>query len=214
MMPARRTIIIIGLIPTLSVTVLPLARWLVTLGIPGPFGGSDVVFWTLTLLVLFYVRRVERRPLSSIGFRGPGAIDLLLGLVAGAIMILGMGLIYAIVFPALHLQLNRAHMDAILHTPVWYRVLLAARAAITEEVLFRGYPIERLQELTGNRYVAAVISVAAFTYAHLSAWGPGQLVVVAFGGVLLAGLYLWRRNIWANILAHGIADGVPFLFGH
>ena len=120
-------------------------------------------------------------------------------------------MIYAFVFPALHLKTNAAEMSYLLHTPFWYRLILVTRAAVAEELLFRAYPIERLKELTGSLLVAAVVSTIAFTYAHLSSWGAAQLIVAGYGGVVLATLYVWRRNLWANMLAHWIADGAGFL---
>jgi membrane protease YdiL (CAAX protease family) len=99
-------------------------------------------------------------------------------------------------------------------SPFWYRFILVTRAAVAEETLFRGYPIERLEELTGSRLIAAVISWAAFTIVHLAAWGWPQLIVAGFGGVILTVLYLWRRNLYSNIIAHWIADGAGFLLPH
>ena len=55
---------------------------------------------------------------------------------------------------------------------------------------------------------------AAFTYAHLAGWGAAQLIVAGSGGVVLTALYLWRRNLWVNMLAHWIADGAGFLLSH
>jgi membrane protease YdiL (CAAX protease family) len=122
--------------------------------------------------------------------------------------------IYGVVFPALHLKMNTGAMSTIIQTPVWYRFILVTRAAVAEETLFRAYPIERIGELTGSAVIAALISWAAFTYAHLSSWGAAQLIVAGYGGIILTGLYLWRRNIWANMIAHWIADGSGFLFLH
>ena len=80
--------------------------------------------------------------------------------------------------------------------------------------LFRGYPMERIRELSGSRAVAAVVSWSAFTYAHLGSWGAAQLLVAGFGGAILTALYLWRRNLWANMIAHWITDGAGFLLSH
>jgi membrane protease YdiL (CAAX protease family) len=65
-------------------------------------------------------------------------------------MVVGIVLIYSVVFPALHLQMNTGQMSHLLATPFWYRLMLVTRAAFAEETLFRGYPIERLKELTGS----------------------------------------------------------------
>jgi uncharacterized protein len=37
-------------------------------------------------------------------------------------------------------------------------------------------------------------------------WGWGHLLIAGFGGLTLTLLYVWRRNLWANIIAHFIAD--------
>ena len=67
-------------------------------------------------------------------------------------------------------------------------------------------------------WLAGLVSWAVFTYAHLSSWGAPQLIVAGYGGALLTVLYLWRRNIWSNMLAHWIADSsfvlIPLLTAH
>jgi membrane protease YdiL (CAAX protease family) len=37
-------------------------------------------------------------------------------------------------------------------------------------------------------------------------WGWGHLLIAGFGGLTLTLLYVWRRNLWANIIAHFIVD--------
>jgi membrane protease YdiL (CAAX protease family) len=39
------------------------------------------------------------------------------------------------------------------------------------------------------------------------------VLVAGFGGLLFTLLYLWRRNLWVNIIAHAIVDGVAILAG-
>jgi len=202
------------LVLSLGVGLLPLGSWGKAYSGLGALLGGEVLWWVAVVVVLSYVALVERKPFSSIGFRKPSVSTLLIGAVTGVLMVLGVVTIFFVIFPMLHLAANKAQMQSILSTPLWYRVLLVTRAAVAEEVLFRGYPIERIREWTGNRWIAALISVAAFTYAHLSSWGAPQLIVAGFGGVLLTGLYLWRRNLWANMLAHWIADGAGFLLSH
>ncbi|HEY6578135.1 MAG TPA: CPBP family intramembrane glutamic endopeptidase [Rhizomicrobium sp.] len=162
-------------------------------------------------MILLYVALVERRRFASIGFRRPKALDILLGVLAGILIAAGVTAIYLFLFPLLHLKMNVGEMKSLLQTPFWYRVILVTRAAVAEELLFRGYPIERIAELTGSRALAAVVSWALFTYAHLASWGWAQLIVAGYGGMVLTILYLWRRNLWANMLAHWIADGSGFL---
>ncbi len=85
------------------------------------------------------------------------------------------------------------------------------RAVVAEEILFRGYPVTRLLQWPAGKVVAAILPWAAFTYAHLSSWGAAQLIVAGYGGALLTVLFLWRHNLWANMIAHWLGDGAGFL---
>ncbi len=206
-----RRLIILGLALDLVLGQLPLGTWGDRVFGKQNLIGHEIFWWCSVLLMFGYILFAERRSLSSIGFRRPRILDLVLAVVVGVLMVVGIVVIYTIIFPALHLKMNTAVMSSLLATPFWYRFMLVTRAAVCEETLFRGYPIERLLELTRSRWVAALVSWAAFTYAHLGAWGWPQLIVAGYGGVLLTILYLWRRNLWANMLAHWIADGAGFL---
>ncbi len=177
----------------------------------GPNYGREVLWWVLTFGLYGYVMGVERRRLASIGLSRPKPLDLALGVFAGILLVMGMIVIQIAIFPLLHLRTNMKADQAIMATPFAYRLLLVTRAAVAEETLFRAYPIERLLSWRGSRLLAGALSVAAFTYAHLSYWGPAQLIIVGYGGIVLAVLYISRRNLWANMLAHFIADGAGFL---
>ena len=104
-------------------------------------------------------------------------------------------------------------MSAVKASPLWFRILLVTRAAVFEEAYYRGFAIERLAEITGFRWLAGLISLAGFTFAHLSYWGWSHLIIAAFGGAVLTGLYLFRRDLGANMIAHFVTDGVAFLVG-
>jgi membrane protease YdiL (CAAX protease family) len=212
MLKSRKVLqIIVGLLLSLGVALLPLGPWGKAYSGLGKLLGGEVLWWVAVVILLLYVAFVERRPFSSIGFRRPRTLDILIAIVAGVLLVAGIVFIYAVVFPLLHLQMNAGEMKSLLSTPFWYRFLLVTRAAVAEELLFRGYPIPRLSELAGSRWIAALLSWAAFTYAHLASWGAAQLIVAGYGGVVLTILFLWRRNLWANMLAHWIGDGAGFL---
>ena len=180
-------------------------------GVLGPHFGGEVLWWVLTVGLFAYVRLVERRSWSSIGLCRPTRTDLALAVIAGVLMVAGIMVIYNVIFPALHLAINMKHVQDLMRTSFTYRLLLVTRAAVAEEALFRGYPIERLLELRFGRVLVGLIPWAAFTYAHLAYWGAAQLIVAGYGGLILMVLYLWRRNLWINMLAHFIADGSGFL---
>lgn len=209
----RQVLTIIGLILTLGSAFVPLGQWGKAYSGLGKLLGGEVMWWVLVALVLLYVALIERRPLASIGFRRPRSRDILAAIGAAVIALGGMVLIYSVLFPALHLQMNKEAMNGILQTPLWYRVILVTRAAVAEEIVFRGYPIPRLEELSRSRMFAALLSWAVFTYAHLSYWGAAQLLIAGWGGLVLTVLFLWRRNLWANMICHWLTDGAGFLLG-
>ena len=41
--------------------------------------------------------------------------------------------------------------------------------------------------------------------------GRAQLFFAGFAAIILTVLYLWRRNVWANMITHAVADGVGVL---
>jgi len=61
--------------------------------------------------------------------------------------------------------------------------------------------IERLTEIVRSRWGVAAISLAAFTLAHLGYWGWAHLMIAGFAGIVLTGLYSWRRDLAANMIA-------------
>lgn len=209
---------LIGVVFALGVAFLPLGHWGDTYILRGNRWGGEVLWWAAVLILLIYVVAAEHRSLSSIGFRAPARRDIGWGLLFGIALFLGAGILDGIVFPALHLKINVATYEAIIGAPLAYRVALVTRAAVCEEILFRGYSIERLKEWSGSAWLAGLISLVVFTAAHFSSWGAPQLIVACYGGALLTVLYVWRRNIWANMLAHWIGDCsfilVPLLTAH
>jgi len=121
--------------------------------------------------------------------------------------------IYMVIFPALGLSANESMTASIQSMPLWFRIFLILRAAVFEELFYRGFMIERLTELTRLRWLAALVSLGAFTLAHVNGWGWAHLMIAGFGGIVLTTLYLVRRDLACNMLAHFLTDAVAFLVG-
>src|SRR5262249_29339348 len=205
----RRITTLIGLLLWLAAALLPIGtwgRWLF-----GEFWGAGVVWWGLFVAMCAYVLIVEHRPLSSIGFMPPGWLHIRLGVITGVLMGAGIVFIGRVIFPMLHVKINTGKMNPILDKPFWDRFLVVTTAAVVEETFFRGYPIERIGEWSGSRILGGVITWIAFTYAHLGGWGWAHLIVAGFAALLLTILFLWRGNLWANMLAHWLTDAAGFL---
>jgi membrane protease YdiL (CAAX protease family) len=179
------------------------------------FGGAglfsgEIFWWGLFVLILVYVAAIERLPFLSIGFRRPRVMDVVWAVVFAVAAVLGIGVIFTVILPALHLSVVQK-LSGIYMAPLWFRILLVTRAAFVEETAFRGYGFERITELTGSKWLAALVTLALFTLAHYSGGGWGQVIIAAWGGLVLTVLYVWRRNLWANIICHWLTDGAGFL---
>ena len=209
-----RIVILIGLVLALVVPLFGLSRSAEHLpGIP-PLLGREGFWWALIALVLLYALIVERKPLSSIGLRRPTWKTFAFGIGTAVFTLLAVGLTIQFIFSALHLTQNQEALKQIAGLPLWYKVLLVTRAAVGEELLFRGYGIERIEELTGSKLLAGLVTLVLFTFGHLSYWGAAQLIVAGLAGLVLTILYLWRRDLGANIVAHWVIDGVGIFFAH
>lgn len=190
---------------------LPVAKWLSPGSSTRALEGGELVYWGFTVLLVLFVVGVERRPLSSVGLRRLRWSDVAIGVAAGLALVAIFALFYLVVVPMTGLADDAKQMQGIAGLPVWLRGAIVVRAAVFEELCYRGFAIERLTEATGRRYVAAALSLVAFVYAHLDYWGWSHLIVVAIGGCVLTGLYLWHRNLAQTMIAHFVTDAVAFL---
>jgi uncharacterized protein len=94
-------------------------------------------------------------------------------------------------------------LQSIARQPAWWRVVVALSSGVVEELLYRGYLVERLATLTGRLSWRGAIATVAFAAAHVPFWGPGPALAadLPFGAVMVA-FYLWRRDLFANAAAH------------
>jgi uncharacterized protein len=216
-MEDRRTFpTVIALLVVLGCAAVLLAKIQNEFAGPGHFAVYELIWWMLAALVLSYVRWVERRPLTSIGLKKLGIWNILIWIAAGIVLFTGLVGIYYVIFPAIHFredpQVTQV-MNQMLAKPRWWRLTLILRGAVAEEILFRGYAIERLRELTGSASIAGILSCTVFALEHVGFWSWGHALIAGFAGAILTLLYIWRRNLWVNMIAHFVPDAIGFLFG-
>jgi membrane protease YdiL (CAAX protease family) len=170
---------------------------------------SEAAIWAFWALVLGIALIGEPRTLASIGLRRPSLWTPLWGIAAAiALLALG-GLASFVTYNVLHAPNHTpAQAESLVRGSLAYALLLALRAGVTEEVLYRGLAIEQLTVLTGRRVLSAVIATLAFIAIHLVHFDLRQLIPVATASFGLAALYLWRHNLWINIIAHVLIDAV------
>lgn len=96
-----------------------------------------------------------------------------------------------------------------------FLVLVWTLAAFGEELVHRGYLMNRVAEAAGGSSMAWAVSLVVvsvfFGVAHLYQ-GISGVVTSMLAGLVYGALYLSTgRNLWAPIIAHGVFDTVAFL---
>ncbi len=198
-------ILLIGLAIAYSPTYLNrLARWL---GADWEWlkGPPSVLIWNwLAVAALFvFIFKVERRSLGSIGLKTLGIQDTLWAITFWLIATATSGMAHAWLPPA-----PSDETKTILALSLPILVFLIFTTSITEEILFRGYTVERLQELTGQMWVAVAVSATLFVLPHILFFGPHWLLYQGVNVLLLYVLYVWRRNLWACMLLHFLGNAM------
>lgn len=83
-------------------------------------------------------------------------------------------------------------------------------AAIGEEIIFRGFLLDRFIQLSGNKYLPILISSLLFSLIHFYQ-GTNGVVTTFVAGVLFGLLYLRSdKNLLLLILSHGFTDTMFF----
>ena len=82
---------------------------------------------------------------------------------------------------------------------------LVAVVALTEETVFRGYLILRLKTVTGNPFLAVLLSAVIFSIGH-GYEGSAGVITVGFMGFVFGLVYLWRQSLAAPIVMHFLQD--------
>lgn len=165
--------------------------------------------WLGAALLLAVVSGVERLGPYSLMIRRPSERDLEWVLYA-----FGLVMAWSWVAGRLAPQDDNDGIATIVSLGVAGVIVLIVTAAVTEEVVYRGFLAERLGALFGRRRWArplgATLSLVLFVLPHLAFFGPSWLVHQLPGALALAGIALIRRNLVAAMLLHLLID-LPIL---
>jgi membrane protease YdiL (CAAX protease family) len=164
---------------------------------------KETLIWASAATLLVIIRRGERLPMRSIG----------LGTARWWVSI-SWGFVIAIVSAAavggLAYLTGYGHgpsSAAFEKLPLWLITLIVFRAGVVEELFYRGYAIERLQMIGLGRFWSVTIPLVIFSLGYWSG-GAANILIALAAGIILTGFYLWRRDLVANMISHGLVDFV------
>jgi membrane protease YdiL (CAAX protease family) len=172
---------------------------------------KEALIWLSAVTLLVIIRRGEHLSLRSIGL---GAArwwkSILWGFIIAVVSMVAVG--------ALAYVTGYGHgpgSAAFERLPLWLITLIVFRAGFVEELFYRGYAIERLRLIGLGRFWSVAIPLVIFSFGHWSG-GAANILIAFAAGVILTGFYLWRRDLVANMIGHGLVDFVanvlPALF--
>jgi membrane protease YdiL (CAAX protease family) len=172
----------------------------------------QILFCGFAALIVWVVMRRERLSLESIGIRQPTWATLISGIVLWGVNWIWTPLIAQPVLNTFGRHGLEAGLQELVLMPVWFRVFVHLTGGMVEEILYRGYAIERLGILTGHRWMGGVISAVIFGLAHIPTWGVAFALGVDLPfGIVMTIFYLWRRDLIANMIAHSGGGVVAML---
>lgn len=88
-------------------------------------------------------------------------------------------------------------------------MLVPLLSSVTEEIMFRNVLMFKHSQNKTVLYTLWIISSMAFGLIHFEALGSvAATLPYIFAGLTFGALYLWQKNIWYNIFAHMLFNGV------
>lgn len=174
-------------------------------------GPANVIIWNWIAvgLLLLYVFRVEKLDWASLRLVKPTEKDLeWAGWLGGGLMLWSWGM--SKLLPPSVQEHSGSAQDTLVSLGPLMALGLVLTAGITEEILWRGYAVERVAAWVGP-WLASMIGLAVFTAGHVQFFGPGWLLTGLPMAAMFYVMLAWRRNLWAAIFMHVLADSPIFM---
>jgi membrane protease YdiL (CAAX protease family) len=170
---------------------------------------KESLIWICAIALLVIVKCGEGLPFSSIGI---GTSKWWKSLSWGIVLATVCLAVAAVLVALTHFN-GGSTGEAFSKLPLWLVTLIVVRAGVVEELCYRGYAIERLNTLGLNRSVAAGVALLIFGIGHWTG-GWANIVIALVLGAILAGFYLWKRDLVANMIAHFLVDFAANVLPH
>ncbi len=166
-----------------------------------PPSGEIVLLWVVAVTVIGVAIGLEACSSSDLGFRRPTKIDFvyLIGTTVASLLVF-VGTDPLVTALGLPVSEDSTAMTAGVGLELAFAG--AVTTGIVEEVLYRGYAIERLIGYSESPAIAGGISWGTFTVGHAVVWPIGNLVQVATVSAVFTLVYLRRRTLFPVIGSH------------
>lgn len=175
---------------------------------------SGVIYYICLIGISIYtIKVIEKRSLQSVGFELSNILkNIVLGIVISIILLIIINsyfyFLYGIKPNFVHLTLTNTIL-----TTLYYICIVG----FVEELIFRGYLLERLKEIQNSNLFAVIISSFVFALWHYPVnyyWG--QVIFTFFFGIILSTIRIKTKgNILVSlVIVHGLYNSFPTLVGY
>ena len=215
----NKKMIVIGIIVSIS---LFFASLIITKGFKEllSFSGeanlfiSRLAIWFSLGLLFIYVKQVEKQPLLLWEEKKYSVAYYIFSVIATLLVVIAVLILFAIIWTLLGLKKDSDSLKMILELfrhNHFLVLLTCVTAGITEELVFRGYIMPRLQLLFNKTYLSIVISSVIFGLIHFG-YGTALNVIGPFIiGLVFAVHYYKFRNIKILMICHFLWDYIVIL---
>lgn len=174
-------------------------------------------------ILIFYVKKIEKAPLSSLGLKRIRPSDIIKGLLLGICMFIAQQI------PLLILKMDYSAY-AMAPDPV-YIILMTLYCflcvGLVEELVFRGFILQKTLSVCHSKTIAILINIVLFYAAHLfpaMRFSFGEFYSIAVN-VLFLSIFFFKskdKTLIPLIVAHGFYDTLTsvllpvllYVFGH
>ncbi len=211
---------------TLVVIVLALSTPLIAAVLNGYFAAwfdnngrvmaGLLFYWLFTAIISLLLIYKKAEPAGgtvwkTIGLQRIKLRESLIVLIIGFVTLFLVNLAYVIlartIFP------TEVRTSPALALPLPLVLLAFITGSITEEILYRGFALERLQRMTGNWWISGGITGALFVFFHVPAYPMAHIVgYIIPATIIITLLYRWKRNLSYCIMFHLVMNS-PILLG-
>jgi membrane protease YdiL (CAAX protease family) len=192
---------------------------LITLGITERYAGPITASCTVALIAALMRQRGMRW--CNLGMRRPSRPQRLFAqvpvvLVAWLAVSAGAATLVGQYLPSPDTSARFGDLAGNLPATLWWIAIGWLIGGFAEEIIFRGFLLNRLKALLprGARGSVMAVLLQAFLFGAVHVYNRGLfglLVLGAVGAVLGTFYLVFHRNLWPVILAHGLGNTLGFL---
>lgn len=170
---------------------------------------SRIACWVAVLIIYLYARNIEREKLLPWGNKKSNFIFFILSVVAILLALIVASVAISLIEKVIRVPHDSKVMDRIVAAMCGNKPLLlftCLTAAVTEELMFRGYLMPRLQVLSGKPWLSIVFSSLLFGLAHFGYHDFNHMFFPFIIGLVFAIHYYKYRNLAILITCHFLID--------